>query len=406
MPLKPLLLTPQPAGKFLSVVLLISASWISFGGQAVGQGPGQGPGPGMPAVDDDSAPLPEDPATIMAVVGQSPILWGDIQPKVDSRIAQVLNEQKVQFTQEQIAPARKNLARGALRQAIQTKMMSESFLLEQVGTQSAEKRREVSSMMSSRARQMFFENELKGLKEKYGTEDLTELDAKLRESGTSLRARQREFTDMMLGHMFMRSKIEKDPNVTIAEINAFYAKNVDSYRHQSKARWEQLSVLFANHPSREAASTAIAAMGREAYYGGNLQAVARDKSEEPYASDGGLHDWTAKGSLASKPIEEQIFSIPLNRMSEIIEDAQGLHIIRVLERKPAGVLPLAELQDEIREQLKQEKIEASQSTMLVEMQKKVPVWSMYPSDTPGAKPLRPTRTAARTQSNTPQTKLR
>ena len=155
----------------------------------------------VPTPPADLAPLPDDPATIMAVVGQSPILWGDIQPKVDGRIQQVLKEQNLKLPPEQLAPARMNLARGALTQAIQTKMMSESFLLEQVGTQAASKRREVSEMMTSRARQMFFENELEGLKEKYETEDLTELDAKLRETGTSLRARQREFTDMMLGHM-------------------------------------------------------------------------------------------------------------------------------------------------------------------------------------------------------------
>ena len=349
--------------------------------------------PGSPIAMDDSVPLPTDPATIMAVVGQSPILWGDIQPKVDSRINQVLKEQGLELPPEQLAPARMNLARGALKQAIQTKMMSESFLLEQVGTQAADKRREVSEMMISRARQMFFDNELKGLKEKHGTEDLTELDAKLRATGSSLRARQREFTDMMLGHMYMRSKVVKDPNVTIAEINAAYAKNIDSYRHDAKARWEQLSVLFANHPSREAARAAIEALGRQVYYNEGWKETARAKSEEPFASDGGQHDWTTKGSLASKQIDEQVFSIPLDKMSEIIDDGQGLHIIRVLERKPAGVMPLAKVQDDIREELKKEKIAASQKEMLAEMQKRVPVWSMYPGDTPGAKPLRPTSIA-------------
>ncbi|MDV6031362.1 MAG: peptidyl-prolyl cis-trans isomerase [Phycisphaera sp. RhM] len=347
----------------------------------------------------DLAPLPDDPATIMAVVGQSPILWGDIQPKVDGRIQQVLKEQNLKLPPEQLAPARMNLARGALTQAIQTKMMSESFLLEQVGTQAASKRREVSEMMTSRARQMFFENELEGLKEKHGTEDLTELDAKLRETGTSLRARQREFTDMMLGHMYMRSKIEKDPTVTIAEINASYQQDIDTYRHPAKARWEQLSVLFANHSSREEVRKLIIEIGREVHFNEGWKETARKKSEEPFAADGGQHDWTSKGSLASKPIEEQVFSIPLNRMSEIIEDEQGLHIIRVLERKEAGVTALAEVQEEIREQIKKEKIAASQTKMMQEMRKKVPVWSIYPEDVPGAKPLRPTSTATRPASD-------
>ncbi|WP_286177497.1 peptidylprolyl isomerase [Rhodopirellula sp. JC639] len=378
----------RPAIRRAVLHLLAAALLVGVTGQSPTVLHGQ-----VPTLPADVAPLPDDPATIMAVVGQSPILWGDIQPKVDGRINQVLEEKNLKLPPEQLAPARMNLARGALTQAIQTKMMSESFLLEQVGTQAAEKRREVSEMMTSRARQMFFENELQGLKEKYGTEDLTELDAKLRETGTSLRARQREFTDMMLGHMYMRSKIEKDPPVTISEINAAYQHDLDSYRHKAKARWEQLSVLFANHPSREAARKRIIEIGREVHFNSGWVQTAKRKSEEPFAADGGQHDWTSEGSLASKPIEQQVFSIPLNKMSEIIEDDQGLHIIRVLERKEAGVTPLAQVQDDIREKIKQEKIAASQAKMMREMQKKVPVWSMYPDDMPGAKPLRPTSIA-------------
>lgn len=375
--------------RILTASLLVGLT-IQLAATLTAQAPGPG---GLPA--DDSAPLPDDPSTVIAVVGQSPILWGDIEPKITSRINDAMKQMGRELPESELVPVRKQLARGALVQAIQSKMMSECFILDQVGTQAAEKRREVTEMMHSRARQMFFDNELKGLQEKYETEDLTELDAMLRETGSSLRARQRDFTDMMLGHMYMRSKVEKDPNVTISEINTAYAKEIDSYRHGAKARWEQLSVLFENHPTKETATEAITVMGREAYYGGNMQAVARDKSEEPFADEGGLHDWTTEGSLASKPLDKQIFSIPLNRMSEIIEDEKGLHIIRVLERKDAGILPLADLQEDIREKIKKRKIAASQSEMLDEMRKRVPVWTMYPKDLPGAKPLRPTSVAIR-----------
>ena len=350
--------------------------------------------------DAQVAPLPQDPATVVAVVGQTPILWGDIQPRVDRQIESVLKKTGQQFPEAELTKARMMLARNFLVQAISTKMMREAFLLDQVGTQAAEKRQEVSAMMSSRARQMFFENEIKALIKKHDTEDLSVLDAKLRESGSSLRARQREFTDMMLGHMFMSSKVNKDPSVTIAEINARYDKDIEKYRHGSKARWEQLTALFENHPTREEAIAKINEMGREAYFGGNLQAVARDKSEEPFASDGGIHDWTSQGSLASKPLDKALFSIPLNKMSEVITDDQGYHIIRVLERKPPGVKPLHALQEDIRQEIKKEKITTAQATMLKDLKSRIPVWSMYPSDLPGAKPIRAaTKVSKQNESN-------
>lgn len=331
--------------------------------------------------------LPDDPAAIIAVVGQSPIYYGEVAPKVDARINEVLAKSKQQVPEDQLRFARINLTRGMLTQAIQNKMMRESFLLDQVGTQTADKRAEADATLAARARQMFFESELPQLKKQYKVTDIAELDALLREKGSSLASRQRDFTDAMLGHLYIRSKVEKDPTVSIADINQYYNDHLDDYRHPAEATWEQLTVLFSNFASREEAMKAISEMGREAYFGGNLQAVARAKSQEPFASSGGLHDWTAKGSLASDVLDQQIFSLPLNAMSEIIEDETGYHILRVLDRHEAGFSPLSGVQDEIRAKIREQKITDSQKNVMKDMQKRVQVWSLFPEDIEGAKPL-------------------
>lgn len=349
--------------------------------------------------------LPTDPAAVIAVVGQSPILFGELSPKVESRIAEVLAKSGQKVPEDQLFYARVNLTRGALAQAIQNKMMRELFLLDQVATQSAEKRRDADTMMQNKARQMFFDSEVPELKKQYNVEELTELDRLLREKASSLQARQREFVDAMLGHLYIRSKVEKDPNVTIAEINEYYETHKDDYLHKARARWEQLTALFSKFPSREAASQAIIEMGREAYFGGNMQAVAKLKSQEPFASKGGLHDWTEQGSLASSTLDDQIFSIPTNKMSDIIEDADGLHIIRVLERDEAGITTLANVQDEIRAKLRQDKITKSQEALMESMRDRVAVWSLFPEDIPGAKPM-PTKAATNSTFNNTTTTLR
>lgn len=331
--------------------------------------------------------LPEDPAAIVAYVGRTPILMGDLMPKVEARIEEALAKSGQPIPEEQLHFARVNLLRGLLSQAIQNKMLREAFLLDQVGTESAEKREEADGRLTARARQMFFETEIPELRKQYEVEDLTKLDTELRKKGSSLSARQREFVDAMLGHLYIRSKVERDPTVSIAEISEYYQANLDQYERPTRARWEQLSVMYSQFPSREAAHEAIWEMGREAYFGGSMQAVAREKSQEPFAKEGGVHDWTAQGSLASDALDKQIFSIPLNAMSEIIEDDLGYHIVRVLERQPAGVVPLSEVQDEIRSKIREEKIAKSQREVMESMQVMVPVWSLFPDDTPGAKPL-------------------
>ena len=331
--------------------------------------------------------LPEDPAAIIAYVGRSPILMGDVSGKVESQINEAISRSGGQFPAEQLQVARVNLTRNLLQQLIQTRMMREAFLLDQVGTESAEKRAEADARLTSRARQMFFETEVPELRKQYKVEELTDLDAALREKGSSLALRQREFMDAMLGHLYIRSKVEREPTVTVAEINEYYELHTDEYQRPARARWEQLSVRFDKFPDQKAAHAAIWEMGREAYFGGSMQAVARQSSQEPFASRGGLHEWTSKGALASDPIDQQVFSIPLNAMSEIIEDQDGYHIIRVLDRQDAGITPVSEVQDSIRGIIRKEKIAESQRQVLDQMQVMVPVWSLFPEDTPGAEPL-------------------
>ena len=331
--------------------------------------------------------LPTDPAAVIAVVGTSQILLGDVKAKVDVELNKVLAKTNQEVPEEILKTARVNFTRGLLQRVIDGKRKREMFLLEQVGTQGADKRREASEMMSSRARQMFYETEVDELKKKHNVTSLPELDKLLREQGSSLKGRERDFMDAMLGHMFIRGSVEKDPQVTLAEINDYYAANRDEFSHPARASWEQFTVLFANHATREAAQTKIWEMGREAYFGGNLQAVARQKSEEPFAADGGLHDWTTQGSLASKTLDQQIFSLPLNEMSDIIEDDNGFHIVRVLKREAAGVRALGAVQEEIKKKLKAKKVQQSVVATIKRMEEQVPVWTIFPEDVPGASPL-------------------
>jgi len=341
--------------------------------------------------------LPEDPAAIVAVVGRTPILLGDLMPKVEARIKEVTEQTGQKIPEDQLHFARLNLVRGMLVQAIQNKMMRESFLLDQVGTQQADKRAEAEATLAARARQMFFESEVPELKKQYQVEDLTKLDETLRDKGSSLAARQRDFVDAMLGHLYIRSKVEREPEVSIAEIAEYYQTNEEEFARPHRARWEQLSVQFENFPDKEAAHKAIWEMGREAYFGGSMQAVAREKSQEPFAKQGGVHDWTAKGSLASEKLDEQIFQLPLDAMSDIIEDANGFHIVRVLERQPADTTPLSEVQDQIRSKIRQQKIAQAQRKLMDDLAVRIPVWTLFPKDMPQSKPLPPS--IARRQSS-------
>ncbi len=328
--------------------------------------------------------IPEDPAAVVARVSNTPILAGDILPRVDGRIKEITSKSPTEPSPQELQYMRAVLFRSLLSQTIQLKMLRESFLLSQVGTQNADKRKEAETKLQSRARQMFAESEVPRLYEQYKVSSVDEIDAKLREEGSSFELTKRDFTDQMLAHLYRMDSIPKKPDVTLAEIQIYYEDNQEKYQVKAQARWEQLTASFESSGSRDAALKTINEMGREAYFGGSMNAVAKAKSQEPMASKGGLHDWTNRGSLASTIVEDQVFSLPLGVMSEVIEDQEGLHIVRILDRHEAGTKPLSELQDQIRDVLRQKKIEEATKKVTKEMARRIPVWTLYPDDIDGS----------------------
>jgi parvulin-like peptidyl-prolyl isomerase len=122
----------------------------------------------------------------------------------------------------------------------------------------------------------------------------------------------------------------------------------------------------------------IAKMGDEVLLGGTpFHAVARRYSQEPRASDGGFYDWVTPGSLASKPIDRAVFSLEVDRLSQIIEDEQGLHIIRVRERTEAGQVSFQEAQPKIKEAIEHQRQGAEQQKYLANLRARTKVWTIF-----------------------------
>src|SRR5206468_1856648 len=99
----------------------------------------------------------------------------------------------------------------------------------------------------------------------------------------------------------------------------------------------------------------IADMGNGVLRGTPLAEVAKVRSQGATAGKGGQWEWTAQGSLRSTVLDRAIFSLPVGAMSQIVEDDDGYHIVRVLQRKAGGRTPFLEAQVEIKKQLRDDR---------------------------------------------------
>lgn len=223
----------------------------------------------------------------------------------------------------------------------------------------------------------------------HGAVSLGQLDLLLRRYGASLEQEKTFYAERNLGRSVIGQKINRNREVTHQEMLDYYREHLQDYEIEAKVRWERLSVQFAKTPNKDDAYRLIADMGNEVLRGAPFSAVAKRRSQGLRAAQGGRYDWTSKGSLKSEVIEKALYELPLNRLSQIIEDDRGFHIVRVLERREAGHLPFREVQTNIKQAFQKKHFDEQLSQYISKLRDDIRVWTIYDGGPSGMTPPQP-----------------
>ncbi len=172
----------------------------------------------------------------------------------------------------------------------------------------------------------FYKSQVTAMMERAKCKTKEELDAKLHEVGTSLERRRRVFFENNVAKMWLQQNV-KEEEIPYADIFAYYQNNGTKFDHQARARWEELTVDFDKFGSKPEARAALCNMGNDVLRGVPFAEVAKAHSQGPTASSGGQRDWTTQGSLKSTVLDAALFGLPVMRMSRILEDDEGYHIV-------------------------------------------------------------------------------
>ncbi|HKQ58440.1 MAG TPA: peptidyl-prolyl cis-trans isomerase, partial [Candidatus Eisenbacteria bacterium] len=150
--------------------------------------------------------------------------------------------------------------------------------------------------------------------------------------------------------------------VTDAELIRQYNANQKDYRQEEQVKARH--ILFmprdpapeVKKAARARADSLLAAIRKD---GGDFADLARRFSQEPGApSSGGDLGWFGRGRMV-KEFETAAFALKPGEMSGVVETQFGYHIIKVEERKAAGVRPFAEARAEIRLKMAQTRGDSS-----------------------------------------------
>ncbi|WP_346308802.1 peptidylprolyl isomerase [Limnohabitans sp.] len=163
------------------------------------------------------------------------------------------------------------------------------------------------------------------------------------------KAKERILSDAML------EKIDQKNQPSLQDLEAWaqsnYKANAKKYELPEQVRASHILIRTAE-PDAKAKAEGIL---KELRSGADFAQVAKAKSQDPgSAAKGGDLGFFVRGRMI-KPFEDTAFSMAkAGDISEVIESPFGFHIIRLDEKKPAGLQPFAEVKDTLMRQAQNE----------------------------------------------------
>jgi len=167
----------------------------------------------------------------------------------------------------------------------------------------------------------------------------------------------------LLVNLYVRDKIEKNTTVTDAEVRRFYDANPAQFQavEQRKAR----HILVKS----EAEAQAIL---KQLKGGADFVALAKQKSQDPTAQNGGDLGWFTKGQLVPD-FERAVFALSKGKLSGVVRTQFGFHIIRLDDVSMRPKLDFEKVKGQIRDALVGEKKRALTADYLTKLKKEIKI---------------------------------
>lgn len=304
----------------------------------------------------------------VAVVNGSPVLAAEVLERYSPQLA---------AAEKDLAPADFNRARLALIKKdlpghIERKLLAQAMMSQLKAEQLAM----IDGLVDEQ-----FEKQLAVMTKEAKVGSRVELEQILREQGTTLANLKVNFANQQMAQEFLGAKANSKQKIGRPDMLAYYQQHRDDYLQLAEVRWQQILIDKRKHgdSGAEARLQEIVAALRPTR-GANFSEVAKKFSDGPNATAGGEWDWTKKGSLADRRVDEALFELPLGQPSQVFRSDDALKILLVNQRRDETYTSFAEVQDEIEEKLQADLRRAAARKVIDELRASADIITVFDSN--------------------------
>lgn len=236
--------------------------------------------------------------------------------------------------------------------------------------------------------------EIDGIKAQMGGDK--SFEEKLKGMGTTLSKLKEDISQQMRLREFLRATVPPSPDPSVAEVEKFYADNQAKFARPATVRASHILVTVpqgatpAVKAQKKAAIDAARARVTAPKGAQDFAKVATEVSQDPgSAKRGGDLGFFAQGQMV--PQFDKVASVsPIGAVSPVFETPYGYHFLKVTERRPAGVVTLAEARSQIASVIKRTKDSENLKAYFARLETDAKVvYKLPPPSLDALKPLAP-----------------
>lgn len=177
---------------------------------------------------------------------------------------------------------------------------------------------------------------------------------------------KRRIRYVLIDYDALRSQMK----ATTREIERAYNTNLDMYSTPEQVRASHILFKTEGKPEAEVRARAESVL-KEVKAGKDFAELARKYSEdEDTAKNGGDLDYFSRGRMVPE-FEGAAFAMEPGATSDLVKTQYGFHIIKVVDKRPASIKPLEEVQQQITDQILWEKAQARATSMATAMEAEI-----------------------------------